>query len=130
MRAARGIRFVIIAIICLGVVGYGLVDFVSGLLPATNLYYEDCDWEQLKSGQHVRFDLDFVLDPFEETTDSKSNKSVSQIYTVPDLREHSDGLVYMDHYMGIKVSASEYYRYNQIVDASYNWWEDTKEQNL
>lgn len=125
MRASRGIRFIIIAIVCLGVVGYGLIDFVSGLLPATNIYYEDCDWEQLKSGQHVKFDLDFVLDPFEETTDSKTNRSISQIYTVPDLREHSDGLVYMDHYMGIKVNASEYYRYNMIVEASYNWWEDT-----
>ncbi len=99
--------------------GRGLV---ASVLPPKYIYADDCDWTKLKGGQRVVAELDFVLEPFEETTED-GGKSVSCLYTVPDLREGSDGLIYMTHFMGVQVGSKDYAAYDKLVDDSWAWWD-------
>ncbi len=92
------------------------------VLPATDIYDEECDWTKLHNGQRIHVKLDFVIEPFEETTD-EDNRSVSQIYTIPDLRATEDGYVDMVHYMGIVVNSKDYAAYDNLVSDSWDWWD-------
>ena len=112
-----------ISLIAIGIIlgAFGGRGLITSVIPPKYIYAEDCDWTKLKTGQRVIAELDFVLEPFEETTDD--GKSVSCLYTVPDLREGSDGLIYMTHFMGVQVSAKDYAAYDKLVDDSWAWWD-------
>ena len=97
------------------------------ILPATDIYDQECDWTKLHKNQRVHVKLDFVIEPFEETTD-EDNRSVSQIYTIPDLRSDEDGYVNMVHYMGIVVNPKDYAAYDKLVDDSWDWWNGEYDQ--
>lgn len=123
----RSLRLTI-SLLAIGVIlgflgGRGLI---SSVLPPKYIYAEDCDWTKLKAGQRVVAELDFVVDPFEETTED--GKSVSCLYTVPDLREGSDGLIYMTHFMGVRVNSKDYAAYDKLVEDSWDWWDMEYEQ--
>ena len=119
MRAAR---FFLAMVVC-GVllVFFGGKGLITAVLPAQYIYADDCDWTKLKSGQRVVVDFDFVLEPFEETTED--GRSVSSIYTVPDLRQADDGMIYMTHFMVVVVNATDYSQYDRLVDDSWAWWD-------
>ena len=68
-----------------------------------------------------------MIEPFEETTD-EDNRSVSQIYTIPDLKSDEDGYVNMVHYMGIVVNPKDYAAYDKLVDDSWDWWDGEYDQ--
>ena len=112
--------FLVLGIILAVVGGKGLV---TSVLPAKYIYDPECDWTKLKSGQRVYADVDFVIEPFEIT--SEDGRDVSAIYTIPDLKTADDGSVYMAHYMGILVNSKDFGTYNSMVDASWDWWDDT-----
>ena len=97
------------------------------ILPATDIYDQECDWTKLHKNQRVHVKLDFVIEPFEETTD-EDNRSVSQIYTIPDLRSDEDGYINMVHYMGIVVNPKDYAAYDKLVDDSWDWWDGEYDQ--
>ncbi len=123
-RVNYAIRFAIAAIAGIILFCFGIKGVVTGILPSTDLY--DTDWTTLKSGQHIEVYLDFVLEPFEITTDTKNNNDVSAIYTVPDLQiSDTDGHIYMTHFIGVRANARDFSVYDKIVDASWKWWEDT-----
>ena len=100
---------------------FGGRGLLFSVLPAQEIYNDDCDWTKLHANQRVHAYLDFVIDPFMETTED--GRSVSQIYTVPDLRVKEDNKIYMTHYMGVLVNSSDYSQYDSLVEASWAWWD-------
>lgn len=113
--------FLVIGIILAVIGGKGLVTYV---MPAKYIYAQDCDWTKLKGGQRVYCDLDFVIEPF-KITSNDSGVDTSAVYVVPDLKTADDGSVYMAHFMGVVVNAKDFSTYNRMVDASWDWWDDT-----
>ncbi|MBP5276373.1 MAG: hypothetical protein J6Z07_06240, partial [Lachnospiraceae bacterium] len=58
-RLTVALIFCGIALVFLG--GKGLF---FRMKPAQFLYAQDCNWDELKNGQRVRADIDFVFEPF------------------------------------------------------------------
>ena len=98
--------------------GRGLLLYV---MPAKDLYDPNVNWENLKSGQRVVCDIDFIMDPFMETYDD--NGSISSLYAMPDLVFY-DGEPYveMKHFIGVQVFAKDYPAYDAIYDNSFDVW--------
>lgn len=117
-----GIRYAVIAFGGLIILIMGLKGIVTNFIPAKDLY--STDWSTLKSGQHIEVNLDFVIEPFEITT--KDNKEYSKLYTIPDLQiSDEDGQIHMTRYMGVKAFSSQFNEYENLVESSWKWWEDT-----
>ena len=121
MKFRLTFAFLILGLVLAFLGGKGLV---TSFLPAKYIYDQDLDWTKLRNGQRVYADVDFVFEPFEITSDD-SGKDVSAIYTIPDLKSDENGNVYIDHYMGILVKSEDFSKYDRMVDASWNWWNDT-----
>ncbi len=122
------LRLVVILIVAGAVFTFlGGRGLLVNILPATDIYDQECDWTKLHKNQRVHVKLDFVIEPFEETTD-EDNRSVSQIYTIPDLKSDEDGYVNMVHYMGIVVNPKDYAAYDKLVDDSWDWWDGEYDQ--
>ena len=107
-------------VIGLGVTVYGLIITISMKQPAVDLY--NTDWESLRAFRHVEVDMDFLMDYFMVT--ERDGKETSRVYALPDLAQHEDGMVYMDHYMGVVATSDKFERYDAIADASLEWWGD------
>ncbi len=122
------LRLVVVLIVAGAVFTFlGGRGLLVNILPATDIYDQECDWTKLHKNQRVHVKLDFVIEPFEETTD-EDNRSVSQIYTIPDLKSDEDGYVNMVHYMGIVVNPKDYAAYDKLVDDSWDWWNGEYDQ--
>ena len=122
------LRLVVVLIVAGAVFTFlGGRGLLVNILPATDIYDQECDWTKLHKNQRVHVKLDFVIEPFEETTD-EDNRSVSQIYTIPDLKSDEDGYVNMVHYMGIVVNPKDYAAYDKLVDDSWDWWDGEYDQ--
>jgi len=119
MKIRLTVSLIIMGALLLFLGGKGLI---VSMLPAQHIDSYDCDWTKLHANQRVSAELNFVLDPFEETTD-KYNKSVSCIYTVPELRDGDDGNIYMTHFMGVVVGSKDYPEYDKLVNDSWDWWD-------
>ncbi|MBO7375283.1 MAG: hypothetical protein J6U09_05690 [Lachnospiraceae bacterium] len=115
-RLTVALIFCGIALVFLG--GKGLF---FRMKPAQFLYAQDCNWDELKNGQRVRADIDFVFEPFCETT--QDGKSTNCLYLFPDLREREDGSVYIANFMGVQVMAKDYSTYDSIVNCSASVWD-------
>ncbi len=121
MKFRLTFAFLILGFVLAFLGGKGLV---TSFLPAKYIYDQNLDWTKLRNGQRVYADVDFVFEPFEITSDD-SGKDVSAIYTIPDLKSDENGNVYVAHYMGILVKSEDFSKYDRMVDASWNWWDDT-----
>ena len=105
-----------IALAVLG--GKGLV--TSIIMPPKYIYDPECDWSQLKSGQRVYVELDYIWDCYEETT-SDSGSAVSRQYALPDIRVDDEGYYYNAHFIGVTAKASEFSQFDKLNEDSIDW---------
>ena len=119
MKFRLTFAFLILGLVLAFLGGKGLV---TSIMPAKDLYDPEVDWTKLRNGQRVCADVDFVIEPF-EITSNDSGQDVSAIYTFPDLKVDSDENIYIAHYMGILVKSEDFSQYNRMVDASWDWWD-------
>lgn len=113
-------RLTVALIFCgLALMFFGGKGLFFKILPAQDLYTEECNWDKLHSGQHVQANVDLIFYPF--IVYSSDGNDTKAVYYLPDLR--TDGEKYfMANYMGIEVKAKNFDKYNQLADVCERYW--------
>ena len=74
------------------------------------------DWSEIKEGDHVEMDMEYVLDYFTTTTEDGSERS--RKYSYP--RIENDEIVDV---IAINIAKpKDFYLYDDLCDATYDWW--------
>lgn len=116
------IRWIAILIIGIVVLAWGAKDKIAYGKPAIDLNDPKVDWSELKPGDHVSMDIEFMLDYFMYTQDD--GKETMRDYPIAKLEEEGD-YIYITSFIGVHVAQSkEFSNYDSLVDASINWWND------
>ena len=78
------------------------------------------NWNDLKAGDHVEMDVDFLMDYF--VTVTENDKETIRVYAMPQLDDSGEYFA-MTNFIGIDVnSSSEFSKYDALVDESLDWW--------
>lgn len=124
-------RLTVVLLMCGAVLAFlGGRSLYFRIMPAHDLYTEECDWDKLHSGQRVQANVDLIFYPF--IVYSRDGSDTKAVYYLPDLR--TDGEKYfMANYMGIEVKAKNFDKYNQLAETCERYWllnEDISESDI
>lgn len=117
----RYIRWIAIFVLGAAVVFWGVR--ISSKLKADpiDISDPDVDWSEIKEGDHVEMDMEYVLDYFTSTTEDGAERS--RKYTYPKLEKDADGYYEIVDVIAINIAKpKEFYLYDDLCDATYDWW--------
>lgn len=121
------IRAFVLGIFSIVLISNGAISFIRSHTAPVDLNDPDLNWRDLKSGQHVVMDIDFLVGQYMHTTSDGAEKY--RDYLMPQMvyYEEKDLLVFTS-FIGVKLnngSRTDYDTADTIVNNSYKWWNDT-----
>lgn len=121
------IRAVVLGILSIVLIGYGAVSFYRSHSAPVDLNDPDLNWSQLKSGQHVVMDIDFLAGQYMYTSSDGMDKY--RDYLMPHIVYYEEQDMYiMTSFIGVKLnneSRTDYATADTIISNSQKWWNDT-----
>lgn len=117
MRANGIIRAIVILIIGIAVLGLGVKTKMDMAKKPIDITDEEFSFDDLKSGDHVKADLNLVFGSAVIVT--KDNKETSRIYCIPHLDENGE----IDGYVGLKTGdKSSWDILDDLSESSAMWY--------
>ncbi|MBQ4271009.1 MAG: hypothetical protein II718_04235 [Clostridiales bacterium] len=117
----RYIRWIAIFVLGAAVVFWGVRISSKLKTDPIDISDPDVDWSEIKEGDHVEMDMEYVLDYFTSTTEDGSERS--RKYTYPKLEKDADGYYEIVDVIAINIAKpKEFYLYDDLCDATYDWW--------
>ena len=122
------IRAFVLGIFSIILIGNGAVSFYRSHSTPVDLNDPDLNWIDLKAGQHVVMDIDFLAGQYMYT---KSDNGVEKYrdYLMPHIVYYQEkDMYFMTNFIGVKLNSGtpgDYATADTIINNSQRWWGDT-----
>lgn len=125
MKIKSYLMWITLTVLCAVVAFMGIRESFALSKTPINLNDPDFDWSELKAGDHVEMDIQYLFDPFVITTSDK-NVETMRTYAMPRIVSiDSDGYWSIVDYIGIHVNdQSLFSTYDKLCDETIDWWTD------
>lgn len=123
MNIAKAIRFLFIGILGLALAFMGVRGLViSNVKAPIDLYDPYLDWANLKNGDHIVMDIDFLAGQYMYT--EEDGKEISRGYLLPELYADDEGYINIGYCVGVVAGQDAFTNFEKLQDESYDWWEN------